>query len=243
MTRSCILAAGMTIIDFNEYCVVCGKPLPLDRDAGRRKYCGQVCRNAHNVQLEQEARIERRGVRPLCPWCGSKLGDLQREDAVFCSRKCGLAHFRASVRKRRLEELHARPPCLNCGKPLSIHRRKGTDFCSEGCSQRHRVAVQNRARLSAKKDRPPCRVCGGQIPTEHRGDKVYCSVNCRVAARPRQGFTCLHCGTFFTSQQRRAKFCSPRCNIHWQCWKPPSALSAGWFDRLFDSALPRRPQI
>lgn len=73
------------MVDPEDCCGACGKPLPEDRH-WRRTFCNKRCNNVYFNGLTAEARAEVRAGR-TCAHCGGTF-DGRRGDQLYCSLRC-----------------------------------------------------------------------------------------------------------------------------------------------------------
>lgn len=151
------------------------------------------------------------------------------------------------------------PPCQRCGEPFQP-RRAWSKYCSPACRARAhdsrrgrrgrwRLRERRRKRIQIRRLRP-CRGCG--VMTR----QIFCSEHCRQQCRarwaffprPKQEFTCEHCGNKSKGRARQ-RFCSRLCATrNWERAhrppqkprKPPRSIMQRHRDRRTEIAAARQ---
>src|SRR5690606_10565074 len=71
-------------------CFQCGEEFQTrDRRKLNRRFCGYHCRNAHRLEKEHSAYLNRPKRIIPCDWCGSNF-EAKRKNARFCTLECGV---------------------------------------------------------------------------------------------------------------------------------------------------------
>ena len=154
----------------------------------------------------------------VCQNCGAAF-QAKRSIDRWCSRRCagrGL-YWRSPERFRQKAKIwaqkNAEPKpklyCLQCGKSM-IGRRADAKWCSRRCGH-HAAAGRAEAEFMGK----TCAECGGPFCSRFAAT-CFCSVACRQRSRRRAAkiknpkfLFCGLCGTQFTMQRGKVKYCDP----------------------------------
>lgn len=168
-----------------------------------------------------------------CSWCHGPIEDDDRTNGQrFCSTGCASRSLEYRVTSITKEHDSARKAahrliarskvepkqCAGCGKPF---RRSIEDqrFCSNACGQANKVVVNPWYKQTYER---ACQECNATFQASSPIAKFCCKAHQSKFFRWRhrqserrdlasERLPCGHCGTQFTPQQTRAKYCSNRC--------------------------------
>lgn len=143
----------------DDWCQVCGAPLPLDCLWGVRKYCSKRCCQADQYrepneqkQARRRRQTRRRRFGRTCAHCGGGIPLTRDLKAKFCSPEC---HARANDQaKRERRKPQSERTCEGCGGHIPQDKRADAHFCSRECKARTMHREYNRRYKRRRRGRP-----------------------------------------------------------------------------------------
>lgn len=123
-------------------CVVCGKPIPLDRHSNATT-CSEACveekDRLHRARNKPGDTIEKKRISGECEICGKKTG--RGPNARFCLRcfkkRRSTQSMESHKKMKKIKNGEIPDPpriCVVCGREIPLSRNRAAKTCSDECS-------------------------------------------------------------------------------------------------------------